>query len=112
MCIRDSDDMINLHFPVFNNWWKAPAVAEPVHEPVWDATSAWRLQGWSQDRKYRTASHCHGSAGGRLKIAAFMHDSIYERFVKTGTPEKQSNRGQVAEILTQYLLSTTSSTKG
>ena len=55
----DDDDMINPHFPVLNNRWKAPAVAEPVHEPVWDAAPAWRLQGWAQDRKHRTASHCH-----------------------------------------------------
>ena len=60
------------HFPVLNNRWKAPAVAEPVHEPVWDAPPAWRLQGWAQDRKHRTASHCHWSAGGLLKIEYFV----------------------------------------
>ena len=58
-------------FPVFNNWWKAPAIAQPVHEPVWDASLAWRQQGWPQDWKRWIASHCHRSAGGFLKILPF-----------------------------------------
>ena len=92
--------MINLHVPVFNNRWKAPPAAEPVHEPFWDATPAWRHKGWSQDRKHRTASHCHGSAGGLLKIGAFLHNSIYETFVKLA---KHSEKFPYTERLWQIL---------
>ena len=60
----DDDDRISFQFPVFNNWRQAPASAEPVHEPLWDAALAWRRQGWTQDWKCWHASHCHGSTGG------------------------------------------------
>ena len=60
----DDDDRISFQFPVFNNWRQAPASAEPVHEPLWDAALAWRRQGWTQDWKCWDASHCHGSTGG------------------------------------------------